>query len=172
MNWQLEDGSPGVMQHEEQRGESEEGPRGRVLMPRVFSMAPQGVPRAVTPGKEVKDLQTRREAAALSLCAGDVVSCVGKPDGHTHSYWRRHQNRRVQDQRVSISALALNSLIKAMIHREILVQFLDCLYVFVLGAVGSTQFPLQLHYSYYKTIPDLSYWEIISNKLTIAIKSQ
>lgn len=37
------------------------------------------------------------------------------------------------------------------------VQCSDRLYISVLGATETTQFPLQSHYSYYKTSPDLSH---------------
>ena len=56
-----------------------------------------------------------------------------------------------------VFTLAVNSLMQAVIPREIGVQCSDHLYISVLGATETTQFPLQSHYSYYKTSPDLSH---------------
>lgn len=172
MNRQLEDGSPEVIQHEEQRRE-----RGKTTrMGALATCIQHGAAGCAQSDTARKGNKRPPDPAGRSntLSAGDVVSRVGKPNGHAHRYWRCQRNCKVQDQCVKTFALAVNDLITEMIHRGILVQFFDCLYVFVWGAIETTQFPLQFHYSYYKTIPDLSYWELIitSNRLTIAIKSQ
>lgn len=99
--------------------------------------------------------QTSGLGRKKDLCAGGVGS---RPGGWgTRGYWRRGQSCRVRSCRAwEVFTLAVNSLMKVVIHREVGVQCSDCLYISVLGATEATQFLLQSRYSYYKTSPDLS----------------